>query len=98
MWKFIDAKYHSVPAVGSAFLSVSVVSLSFVFIHAYLQNPERLVTAYSLHLIFGLIILPEETAFAHPVELQASLQDVGEIFLCFGQYFVPDGCFFQSQM
>ncbi|XP_031178343.1 uncharacterized protein LOC116066418 [Sander lucioperca] len=40
------------------------------------RNPERLVTAYSLHLIFGLIILPEETAFAHPVELQASLQDV----------------------
>ncbi|KAF1376732.1 hypothetical protein PFLUV_G00214520 [Perca fluviatilis] len=40
------------------------------------HNPERLVTVYSLHLIFGLIILPEEIPFAHPVELQASLQDV----------------------
>ncbi|XP_054474087.1 zona pellucida protein AX 1 [Anoplopoma fimbria] len=40
------------------------------------QNPERLVTTYFLSLIFGFIILPEETPFAHPVDLQASLQDV----------------------
>ncbi|XP_034383777.1 uncharacterized protein LOC117727525 [Cyclopterus lumpus] len=40
------------------------------------DNPEPLVTTYSLSLIFGFIILPEETPFAHPVELQASLQDV----------------------
>ncbi|XP_070705199.1 zona pellucida protein AX 1 [Pempheris klunzingeri] len=40
------------------------------------HNPEPLVTVYFLPLIFGFIILPEETPFAHPVELQASLQDV----------------------
>nr|XP_046229503.1 uncharacterized protein LOC124050741 isoform X2 [Scatophagus argus] len=39
------------------------------------HNFEHLVTAYFLHLIFGFIILPEETPFAHPVELQAFLQD-----------------------
>ncbi|XP_034383778.1 uncharacterized protein LOC117727526 [Cyclopterus lumpus] len=40
------------------------------------ENPEPLVTTYSLSLIFGFMILPEETPFAHPVELQESLQDV----------------------
>ncbi|XP_075940471.1 uncharacterized protein LOC142942148 [Anarhichas minor] len=40
------------------------------------HNPDRLVTTYFLPLIFGFIILPEETQFAHTVELQASLQDV----------------------
>ncbi|XP_044025912.1 zona pellucida protein AX 1 isoform X2 [Siniperca chuatsi] len=40
------------------------------------HNPEPLVTAYILSLIFGFLILPEESPFAHPVELQASLQDV----------------------
>ncbi|KAM6906798.1 uncharacterized protein PEZ65_017949 [Lycodopsis pacificus] len=40
------------------------------------RNPDRLVTTYFLPLIFGFIILPEETPFAHPVELQASHQDV----------------------
>ncbi|KAA8583108.1 uncharacterized protein LOC116706520 [Etheostoma spectabile] len=40
------------------------------------HNPQRLVTTYFLQLIFGFIILPEETPFAHPVELQASLQDI----------------------
>ncbi|XP_044185572.1 uncharacterized protein LOC122965511 [Thunnus albacares] len=40
------------------------------------HNPEPLVTVYFLPLVFGFIILPEETPFAHPVELQASLQDV----------------------
>ncbi|KAK5919119.1 hypothetical protein CgunFtcFv8_023041 [Champsocephalus gunnari] len=40
------------------------------------HNPERLVTSYFLPLIFGLIVLPEETPFALPVDLQASLQDV----------------------
>ncbi|TNN45207.1 Tetratricopeptide repeat protein 32 [Liparis tanakae] len=39
-------------------------------------NPEPLVTTYFLSLNFGFIILPEEAPFAHPVELQASLQDV----------------------
>ncbi|TNN32706.1 hypothetical protein EYF80_057129 [Liparis tanakae] len=41
-----------------------------------LENPEPLVTTYFLSLIFGFIILPEETPFAHQVKLQASLQDV----------------------
>ncbi|KAJ4928996.1 hypothetical protein JOQ06_004617 [Pogonophryne albipinna] len=40
------------------------------------HNPERLVTSYFLPLIFGLIVLPEETPFALPVDLQASLQDI----------------------
>ncbi|XP_041661284.1 zona pellucida protein AX 1 [Cheilinus undulatus] len=40
------------------------------------HNPEPLATVYSLPLVFGFIILPEETPFAHPVDLQASLQDV----------------------
>ncbi|KAM6906797.1 uncharacterized protein PEZ65_017948 [Lycodopsis pacificus] len=40
------------------------------------HNPDRLVTTYFLPLIFGFIILPEETLFTHPIELQASLQDV----------------------
>ncbi|XP_037305480.2 uncharacterized protein LOC119195015 isoform X2 [Pungitius pungitius] len=40
------------------------------------HNPEILVTTYFLSLALGFIILPEETQFAHKVELQASLQDV----------------------
>ncbi|KAK5930031.1 hypothetical protein CesoFtcFv8_000284 [Champsocephalus esox] len=40
------------------------------------HNPERLVTSYFLPLIFGLVVLPEETPFALPVDLQASLQDI----------------------
>ncbi|XP_074471789.1 uncharacterized protein LOC141756156 [Sebastes fasciatus] len=40
------------------------------------HNPERLVTTYFLPVVFGFVILPEETPFAHPAELQASLQDV----------------------
>ncbi|KAL6095853.1 uncharacterized protein ACO6RY_09688 [Pungitius sinensis] len=40
------------------------------------HNPEILVTTYFLPLTFGFIILPEETPFAHKVELQASRKDV----------------------
>uniref|UniRef100_A0AAQ5Y1K4 ZP domain-containing protein n=1 Tax=Amphiprion ocellaris TaxID=80972 RepID=A0AAQ5Y1K4_AMPOC len=40
------------------------------------HNPEALVTTYSLPLVFGFIILPEETPFAHPLDFQVSLQDV----------------------
>ncbi|AWP20161.1 putative zona pellucida sperm-binding protein 2-like [Scophthalmus maximus] len=40
------------------------------------HNPEPLVTVYFLPLVFGFVLLPEETAFAHSVDLQASLQDV----------------------
>lgn len=45
----------------------------------YLQNPEPLVTVYTLPLVFGFIVLPEETPFAETVQLEASLQDVGKI-------------------
>ncbi|XP_035000615.2 uncharacterized protein LOC118099918 [Hippoglossus stenolepis] len=40
------------------------------------HNPEPLVTSYFLPLVFGFLTLPEETPFAHLVDLQASLQDV----------------------
>ncbi|XP_074541831.1 zona pellucida protein AX 1 [Halichoeres trimaculatus] len=40
------------------------------------HNPEPLVTSYFLPLVFGFIILPEDTPFAHPVDLQAAVQDV----------------------
>ncbi|XP_071396797.1 zona pellucida protein AX 1 [Centroberyx affinis] len=40
------------------------------------HNPEPLVTVYFLPLTYGLLILPEQTPFPHPVELEASLQDV----------------------
>ncbi|KAF7662030.1 hypothetical protein LDENG_00247620 [Lucifuga dentata] len=40
------------------------------------HNPELLVTSYFLPLIFGFIILPEETPFGHTVELVSSQQDV----------------------
>ncbi|XP_030262177.1 zona pellucida sperm-binding protein 2-like [Sparus aurata] len=40
------------------------------------HNPEPLVTTYFLPLVFGFIILPEETPFAHPVDVETSLQDV----------------------
>lgn len=56
--------------------SVAMTELSLI-----LQNPEPLVTVYFLPLIFGFLILPEETPFAHPVDLEASLQDVGETIL-----------------
>ncbi|CAN9507880.1 unnamed protein product [Ophioblennius macclurei] len=40
------------------------------------HNPDPLNTIYSLTVVFGFIILPEETSFAHQVDVQASLQDV----------------------
>ncbi|XP_041832378.1 zona pellucida protein AX 1 [Melanotaenia boesemani] len=40
------------------------------------HNPEPLATTYVLPLVFGFIIHPEATTFAHSVELQASLHDV----------------------
>ncbi|XP_077409620.1 uncharacterized protein LOC144039807 [Vanacampus margaritifer] len=40
------------------------------------HNPEPLVTTYTLALVFGFVIHPEGSPFAHPVELTASLQDV----------------------
>lgn len=67
-----------------------------VFSYIYLfflnqQNPEPLVTEYFLPLIFGFLILPEETPFAHPVDVQASLQDVGEI-TWFGSLLLTISC------
>ncbi|XP_029966682.1 uncharacterized protein LOC115402311 [Salarias fasciatus] len=40
------------------------------------HNPDPLNTIYSLTVVFGFIILPEETSFAHQVDVQASLRDV----------------------
>lgn len=37
-----------------------------------------LLTEYVLPLSFGLVIMPEEMPFSQTVQLQASLQDVGE--------------------
>ncbi|XP_058469804.1 zona pellucida protein AX 1 isoform X2 [Solea solea] len=45
------------------------------------HNPEKLVTVYFLPLVFGFLVQPEETPFAHPVDLEASLQDVVLPFL-----------------
>lgn len=44
-----------------------------------LQNPHPLDTQYTLPLVFGFLTLPEETAFGHSVEVEASLRDVGEM-------------------
>lgn len=44
-----------------------------------MQNPKPLDTQYTLPLIFGFLILPEETVFSHSVEVEASLRDVGEM-------------------
>nr|XP_061843343.1 zona pellucida sperm-binding protein 2-like [Nerophis lumbriciformis] len=40
------------------------------------HNPEPLVTTYTLSLVFGFMVHPEQALFAHPVKLHASLQDV----------------------
>ncbi|XP_028996985.1 zona pellucida protein AX 1 [Betta splendens] len=40
------------------------------------RNPELLVTHYLLPLVFGFLILPEESPFMHPVNLQASVKDI----------------------
>uniref|UniRef100_A0A3Q1GQ48 Zona pellucida protein AX 1 n=1 Tax=Acanthochromis polyacanthus TaxID=80966 RepID=A0A3Q1GQ48_9TELE len=40
------------------------------------HNPEALVTVYTLPLVFGFIVLPEETPFAHAEVFHVSLQDV----------------------
>lgn len=45
----------------------------------HLQNPSVLLTEYVLPLTFGLLVMPEEAPFSHTVQLEASLQDVGEI-------------------
>ncbi|XP_035535234.1 zona pellucida protein AX 1 isoform X1 [Morone saxatilis] len=63
---------HSFPNGSKSFFLQVPFDADVVLKH----NPEALVTVYFLPLIFGLIVLPEETPFAHPVELQASLRDV----------------------
>ncbi|KAM3602379.1 uncharacterized protein V6R79_003008 [Siganus canaliculatus] len=63
---------HSFPN-GSKSFSVQVPFDDDVVLK---HNPEPLVTVYSLPLIFGFAILPEETVFAHPADVQVSLQDV----------------------
>ncbi|KAM4713133.1 zona pellucida protein AX 1 [Anableps anableps] len=62
-----------VHANGTSVFSLKVpFDTDVIFKH----NPEVLVTTYTLNSVFGFVILPEEIPFAHPVELQASLQDV----------------------
>ncbi|XP_055729517.1 uncharacterized protein LOC129817942 isoform X2 [Salvelinus fontinalis] len=40
------------------------------------RNPDPLTTVYFLPLVFGLLVLPEQTPFPHPAELEASREDV----------------------
>lgn len=47
----------------------------------FYQNPEKLVTVYFLPLVFGFLIQPEEIPFPYAVDLEAFLQDVGEMFV-----------------
>ncbi|XP_028253686.1 zona pellucida sperm-binding protein 2-like [Parambassis ranga] len=63
---------HSLPSGTKGFLLQVPFDADVVLKH----NSELLVTTYFLPLIFGFIILPDETPFAHPVNLEASLQDV----------------------
>ncbi|XP_068198933.1 zona pellucida protein AX 1 [Antennarius striatus] len=70
--KGFTVQEHNFPN-GSKSFSLQVPFESDVVLK---HNPDPLVTIYTLSLIFGFMVLPEETPFAHPVELQASLQDV----------------------
>ncbi|XP_059212568.1 zona pellucida sperm-binding protein 2-like [Centropristis striata] len=63
---------HHLPNGNKSFSLQVPFSADVVLKH----NPELLVTSYFLPLTFGFIILPEETPFSHPVEVEASLQDV----------------------
>ncbi|XP_071324031.1 zona pellucida protein AX 1 [Trachinotus anak] len=63
---------HSLPDGRKSFSLQVPFDADVVLTH----NPEPLVTVYFLPLIFGFLILPEETPFAHPVDLEASLEDV----------------------
>uniref|UniRef100_A0A8C7PQN7 Zona pellucida protein AX 1 n=1 Tax=Oncorhynchus mykiss TaxID=8022 RepID=A0A8C7PQN7_ONCMY len=40
------------------------------------RNPDPLTTVYVLPLVFGLLVLPDQTPFPHPAELEASREDV----------------------
>nr|XP_046147127.1 uncharacterized protein LOC123990565 [Oncorhynchus gorbuscha] len=40
------------------------------------RNPDPLTTVYLLPLVFGLLVLPDQTPFPHPAELEASREDV----------------------
>ncbi|KAJ7988052.1 hypothetical protein DPEC_G00319640 [Dallia pectoralis] len=40
------------------------------------HNPDPLITTYYLPMVFGLLILPEQTPFQHLAEVEASLEDV----------------------
>ncbi|XP_016524386.1 zona pellucida protein AX 1 isoform X1 [Poecilia formosa] len=60
-------------ANGSSVFSLKVpFDTDVIFKH----NPQVLVTTYTLSVVFGFVILPEESSFAHAVKLQAYLQDV----------------------
>ncbi|XP_013871156.1 uncharacterized protein LOC106522625 isoform X2 [Austrofundulus limnaeus] len=40
------------------------------------HNPEPLMTTYTLSVVFGFAILPEQATFSHPLQLEASVKDV----------------------
>ncbi|XP_057679085.1 uncharacterized protein LOC130907710 [Corythoichthys intestinalis] len=52
------------------------LNVPFAAAEVHKHNPEPLVTTYTLQLVFGFLVHPEASPFAHPVELVASLQDV----------------------
>ncbi|KAF7230711.1 uncharacterized protein zpax1 [Nothobranchius furzeri] len=56
--------------------SVFSLQVSFDAEAVLKNNPEPLITTYSLAVVFGFVVLPEEIPFAHPVQLEASLKDV----------------------
>lgn len=41
------------------------------------QQSEKGVTVYSLHLTFGLLVLPEFAPFSHTAYLETKLMDIG---------------------
>ncbi|XP_061560332.1 uncharacterized protein LOC133416962 [Phycodurus eques] len=65
-------KEHGHPGGTKSF----TLKVPFAFTEVLKNNPEPLVTTYTLALVLGFLIYPEATPFAHPVEVVASLQDV----------------------
>ncbi|XP_077567649.1 zona pellucida protein AX 1 [Stigmatopora nigra] len=52
------------------------LTVPFSAVEVLKNNPEPLVTSYTLNLVFGFLVHPEASPFAHPAELTTSLQDV----------------------
>lgn len=56
------------------------VCMCVLILAAYLLSQQRDMgyTVYSLHLTFGMLVLPEFAPFSHPVYLEAKLVDIGQ--------------------